>query len=638
MNQLLTLVRPAATGPVDKSRDRIFLILLCAHVPLSLALGLVVAQADFLHAASEAAAPALLAALAYHLWAGTRNFRLVGAALLMVYSGVLVHFSGGMIEVHFHVFVSMAFLILYYDWLPQVVAAVTIALHHIVLDEVVPGALFKDGHSLGIVALHALFVVAMTIVCVFIAEYIRRSAISVQAALTSMGDRDAVALERGLAALATGDLTVHVEVSTESIDGVGSDIIGQTAAQTNRLLATLTRTVANYENARAGLASLVDDVRLTAEKVASASVYLEEASTRAGSAAGDVVLAIRAVSAGSTSAAQSAQRTNKAVAQLSQAIDSIARGTSDQALQVHAASAAASQMADGVGSVAGTAGDVAESSRGARRSAEHGADAVRAAIAGMAVIRDAVKHASGAVEGLGKLGGKIGAVVETIDDIADQTNLLALNAAIEAARAGEHGKGFAVVADEVRKLAERSQRETRQIAELIAQVQSGTQDAVTAMTSGAASVDEGSIKADLAGSTLADILAAADATVGQVAAIAHTAEQLTLGARSVTGAMKNISAVVEENMAFTQEMTSQAGRVSEAISEIAAVVEEQSAATDGVHGSADEMRSQVEDTGVQARELAATAEQLRELVARFKLTEEPAPARLQTPIQRLRAA
>jgi methyl-accepting chemotaxis protein len=289
--------------------------------------------------------------------------------------------------------------------------------------------------------------------------------------------------------------------------------------------------------------------------------------------------------------------------------------------------------------VATTAADVAESSRGARRSAEHGADAVRAAIVGMAVIRDAVERASSAVEGLGKLGGKIGAVVETIDDIADQTNLLALNAAIEAARAGEHGKGFAVVADEVRKLAERSQRETRQIAELIAQVQSGTNEAVTAMTSGAASVEEGSIKADLAGSTLAEILAAVDATVGQVAAIAHTAEAVTLGARSVTGAMENISAVVQENTAFTLEMTSQAGRVSEAISEIAAVVQEQSAATDGVSASAQEMHSQVDHTGVQARELAAAADQLRELVARFKLIEESAPARLSAmPSQRLRAA
>jgi methyl-accepting chemotaxis protein len=276
-------------------------------------------------------------------------------------------------------------------------------------------------------------------------------------------------------------------------------------------------------------------------------------------------------------------------------------------------------MAASVEQMAGNAAQVADASRRTRSSAEQGKNAVQATMRGMAEIETVVTSAATKVHELGRLGEKIGAVVETIDEIAEQTNLLALNAAIEAARAGEHGRGFAVVADEVRKLAERSSRETRQIAELIADVQSGTREAVAAMAAGAERVAEGSIQADAAGQALEGILSAVADTARQVGEIAEGARQMTSAAANVSSAVERFAAAAEENTAAAEEMSAQAGQVAAGIGDIAAVAEEQSAATEEVSASAEEVSASTEEMSAQAQELAATAEQLGRLVARFNV-------------------
>jgi len=223
--------------------------------------------------------------------------------------------------------------------------------------------------------------------------------------------------------------------------------------------------------------------------------------------------------------------------------------------------------------------------------AEQGTDSVTETVHGMAEISAVVHEATTKVGELGHLGEKIGLVVETIDDIADQTNLLALNAAIEAARAGEHGRGFAVVADEVRKLAERSQRETRAIATLIHEIQAGTREAVAAMELGAQKVREGSAQADRAGRALTEIQRSAKETAQQVLEIASVAQDVAGGGHKVGEAMANVSAAANENSATAEQ----------------------------VSASAEQMSAQVEEMTAQAEELAEMAEQLRALVACFRL-------------------
>jgi methyl-accepting chemotaxis protein len=462
-------------------------------------------------------------------------------------------------------------------------------------------------------------------VAFFVSRGVARGVKAVQQVLTSIAENCASFLEDGLAAMSNSDLSVEVRSTTQPIARFGKDEIGQTAQVTNLLLEKLQSTIASYERARTGLGALVGQVRSTADGVAQSSAHLGTSSNQTGAAVQQVTMAIQNVAAGAQDTSRGAQETNSAVSQLAQAIDGIARGASEQARQVQSASDTATQMAAGVDQVAATAEEVASASHETRKAAEHGGLAVRETTAAMAEIQRVVGQAAGTVEELGKLGDRIGAVVETIDDIAEQTNLLALNAAIEAARAGEHGKGFAVVADEVRKLAERSSRETKQIAELIQQVQAGTKHAVKAMQAGAAKVEQGSEKADLAGQALEAILSAVEHTVRQAREIATASQEMAMGARRVTEAMTSISAIVEENTAATEQMSAQSGQVAQAIQSIAAVSEEQSASTEEVSASAEEMSAQIEEMSAQAQELSSTAEQLRQLVARFRLEEAVTP-------------
>src|SRR5919201_2439656 len=261
-------------------------------------------------------------------------------------------------------------------------------------------------------------------------------------------------------------------------------------------------------------------------------------SEHAAGATEDIARAVYEVSTGASTQRERTDEVRGLMRALHEAVQRIADGSAAQNAAVQSTSYNLARVAKSMGEVNETIGKVSRTSADSLAAARQGGAALEEALGRMARIKDAVATSAEQVNELsGKSGNafsrQIGQFLDQIDDISEQSNLLALNAAIEAARAGEHGRGFAVVADEVRKLAERSGRETKQIAELIQQVQQSTRQAVGAMETGAAKVEQGTARADQAGTALGEILAAVEGTVSQVSAIARSAEQMNSAARSV---------------------------------------------------------------------------------------------------------
>jgi methyl-accepting chemotaxis protein len=188
----------------------------------------------------------------------------------------------------------------------------------------------------------------------------------------------------------------------------------------------------------------------------------------------------------------------------------------------------------------------AERSKRSSDSAARGGEVVQQTISGMHRIAAQVKQSAQTVESLGVRSEQIGEIVGTIEDIADQTNLLALNAAIEAARAGEQGRGFAVVADEVRALAERTSVATKEISEMIRAIQKETKEAVVAMEEGVSEVEKGATTSEKSGEALHEILAHIEEVNMQINQIAIAAEEQTATTSEISSNVMQVTQVVQE--------------------------------------------------------------------------------------------
>jgi methyl-accepting chemotaxis protein len=243
-----------------------------------------------------------------------------------------------------------------------------------------------------------------------------------------------------------------------------------------------------------------------------------------------------------------------AASEISASTEQMAAGAQEQSAQVMEVSAAVEQMSKTILENSRNASVTAETARDAQQAASNGGHVVGEGVNGMRRMVDVFRASADTVRSLGQSSAKIGKIVAVIDDIADQTNLLALNAAIEAARAGEQGRGFAVVADEVRRLAERTTTATKEIAEMIRHIQEDTSSAVSTIERGVRDVDGSMSTADAAGSSLREIESISRQVSDMVMQISSASEQQARTSEQIAKSVEGISSVTQETATGLQQV------------------------------------------------------------------------------------
>ena len=336
---------------------------------------------------------------------------------------------------------------------------------------------------------------------------------------------------------------------------------------------------------------------------------------------------------GAVELANSVADSSAAIEETFASIKIVSDNMSSLADTVNNVSAAISELAVSINAVAGNAQEANELSLQADEKARDGGKAVERLVESTREIASDIRSVVGKMEELGSASAQISNIVEVIDTIADQTNLLALNAAIEAARAGEHGRGFAVVADEVRKLAENSASSTKEIGHLVKDIQAKTGEVVRSTTESGNKASTGLQMADLAGRAINDILNAVSEASRLIEQISNAAREQAAGSSAIVNSveqmndlMREAARSLDEQNVSNQAMTMTVTQMQRLTDQVTSAIEQQRAASAAIEAAAAKLEEATQSSLETSSEIEDAARALQAHVSKI-VTHAPLPAK-----------